>query len=50
MSIVDAFFNKFFQVQSIVHIFVARVAGNVVTPEIITSLEYGIVVLGIKFF
>lgn len=34
--------------QSIGHIFVCRVAGNVVTPEIIGSLEYGAVVLGTK--
>jgi carbonic anhydrase len=34
--------------QTINHIFVARVAGNVVTPEIIASLEYGVAVLGIK--
>jgi carbonic anhydrase len=34
--------------QSIGHVFVARVAGNVVTPEIIASLEYGAVVLGTK--
>ena len=27
--------------QSIGHIFVTRVAGNIVTPEIIASLEYG---------
>ena len=34
--------------QSIGHIFVARVAGNVVTPELIGSLEYGAAVLGTK--
>ena len=34
--------------QTIGHIFVARVAGNMVTPEIIATLEYGVVVLGIK--
>ena len=34
--------------QSIGHIFVTRVAGNVVTPEMIASLEYGAVVLGAK--
>ncbi len=34
--------------QSIGHVFVTRVAGNVVTPEIIGSLEYGAVVLGTK--
>jgi carbonic anhydrase len=32
--------------QTIGHIFVARVAGNMVTPEIIASLEYGVAVLG----
>jgi carbonic anhydrase len=32
--------------QTIGHVFVARVAGNVVTPEIIGSLEYGVAVLG----
>jgi carbonic anhydrase len=34
--------------QTIGHIFVTRVAGNIVTPEIIASLEYGVAVLGIK--
>jgi carbonic anhydrase len=34
--------------QSIGQIFVCRVAGNVVTPEIIGSLEYGAAVLGTK--
>jgi carbonic anhydrase len=34
--------------QSIGHIFVCRVAGNVVTPEIIASLEYGAAVLDTK--
>ena len=34
--------------QSIGHIFVARVAGNVITPEIVASLEYGAAVLGTK--
>ncbi len=34
--------------QSIGQIFVTRVAGNVVTPEIIASLEYGAAVLGTK--
>ncbi|HLX79818.1 MAG TPA: carbonic anhydrase [Burkholderiales bacterium] len=34
--------------QSIGHIFVTRVAGNIVTPEIIGSLEYGAAVLGTK--
>ena len=34
--------------QSIGHIFVSRVAGNVITPEIIASLEYGAAVLGTK--
>jgi carbonic anhydrase len=34
--------------QTIGHIFVTRVAGNFITPEIIASLEYGVVVLGTK--
>ena len=34
--------------QTIGHIFVTRVAGNVVTPEIIASLEYGAAVLRTK--
>jgi carbonic anhydrase len=34
--------------QSIGHVFVTRLAGNVVTPEIIASLEYGAAVLGTK--
>jgi carbonic anhydrase len=34
--------------QSIGHIFVTRVAGNFITPEIIGSLEYGAAVLGTK--
>jgi carbonic anhydrase len=34
--------------QSIGHVFVTRVAGNVVTAEIIASLEYGAAVLGTK--
>jgi carbonic anhydrase len=34
--------------QSIGHIFVTRVAGNVITPEIIGSLEFGAAVLGTK--
>jgi carbonic anhydrase len=34
--------------QSIGQLFVTRVAGNVVTPEIIASLEYGAAVLGTK--
>jgi carbonic anhydrase len=34
--------------QTIGHIFVTRVAGNVATSEIIASLEYGAAVLGIK--
>jgi carbonic anhydrase len=33
--------------QSIGHIFVCRVAGNVCTPEVIASLEYGAAVLGV---
>jgi carbonic anhydrase len=34
--------------QSIGHIFVTRIAGNIVTPEVIASLEYGAAVLGTK--
>ncbi len=34
--------------QTIGHIFVTRVAGNVATSEIIASLEYGVAVLGVK--
>lgn len=34
--------------QTIGHTFVTRVAGNVVTPEIVASLEFGVAVLGIK--
>ncbi len=34
--------------QSIGHVFVTRVAGNIITPEIIGSLEYGAAVLGTK--
>ena len=34
--------------QSIGHVFVNRVAGNLVTPEIIASLEYGAAVLGTR--
>jgi len=34
--------------QSIGRLFVTRVAGNMVTPEIIASLEYGAAVLGTK--
>jgi carbonic anhydrase len=34
--------------QTIGHVFVTRVAGNVATPEIIGSLEYGAAVLGTK--
>ena len=34
--------------QSIGHIFVTRIAGNIVTSEIIASLEYGAAVLGTK--
>ena len=32
--------------QSIGHLFVTRIAGNFCTPEIVASLEYGVVVLG----
>jgi len=34
--------------QSIGHVFVTRVAGNFVTPEIIASLEYAVAVLGVR--
>jgi len=34
--------------QTIGHLFVTRIAGNVVTSEIIASLEYGVAVLGTK--
>jgi carbonic anhydrase len=34
--------------QTIGKIFVTRVAGNVVTPEIIASLEYAVAVLGVE--
>ncbi len=34
--------------QSIGQLFVTRVAGNIVTPEIIASLEYGVAVLGVR--
>jgi carbonic anhydrase len=34
--------------QSIGHIFVTRIAGNVVTAEVIASIEYGAAVLGTK--
>ena len=34
--------------QSIGHIFVARVAGNVASAEVIASLEYGAAVLGTR--
>jgi carbonic anhydrase len=34
--------------QSIGHVFVARVAGNVATSEVIATLEYGALVLGTK--
>jgi carbonic anhydrase len=34
--------------QTIGHLFVTRVAGNFVTPEIIGSLEYGVAVLGVE--
>ena len=34
--------------QSIGRVFVSRVAGNIVTPEIMASLEYGVAVLGVK--
>jgi carbonic anhydrase len=34
--------------QTIGRIFVTRVAGNIATPEIIASLEYGVAVLGVR--
>ena len=34
--------------QTIGHVFVCRIAGNVTTPEVIASLEYGAAVLGTK--
>ena len=34
--------------QSIGHVFVVRVAGNIATPDTIGSLEYGAAVLGVK--
>ena len=34
--------------QSIGHVFVNRVAGNIATSEIIASIEYGIAVLGTR--
>ncbi|HVC90065.1 MAG TPA: carbonic anhydrase [Acidobacteriaceae bacterium] len=34
--------------QTIGHLFVTRVAGNIITPEIVGSLEYGVAVLGTK--
>jgi carbonic anhydrase len=34
--------------QSIGHVFVTRVAGNMVTPEIMASMEYAVAVLGVK--
>jgi carbonic anhydrase len=34
--------------QSIGHIFVTRIAGNVVTPEVIASVEYAATVLGTR--
>jgi carbonic anhydrase len=34
--------------QTIGHVFVTRVAGNMVTPEIMASLEYAVAVLGVK--
>src|SRR5215831_3841769 len=34
--------------QTIGHIFVTRIAGNIATPEIIASLEYGVAVLKIS--
>jgi carbonic anhydrase len=34
--------------QSIGHIFVTRIAGNFITPEVIATIEYGAAVLGTK--
>jgi carbonic anhydrase len=34
--------------ESIGKIFVGRVAGNIVTPEIMATMEYGVAVLGVK--
>ena len=34
--------------QSIGHLFVTRIAGNIVTPEVIASLEYGVTLLGTR--
>src|SRR5262245_37890600 len=34
--------------QTIGHVFVTRVAGNIATAEIIASLEYGVAVLGVR--
>jgi carbonic anhydrase len=34
--------------QTIGHIFVSRVAGNIINAEIVGSLEYGAAVLGVK--
>ena len=34
--------------QTIGHVFVSRVAGNIVTPEIMASLEYAVAALGVK--
>jgi carbonic anhydrase len=34
--------------QTIGHLFVTRLAGNVVTAEVIAGLEYGVAILGIK--
>lgn len=34
--------------QSIGQLFVVRVAGNIVTPEVVGSLEYGVAALGVK--
>jgi carbonic anhydrase len=34
--------------QTIGHLFVCRVAGNVTTPEVIASLEYAAAVLGVR--
>ena len=34
--------------QTIGQIFVARIAGNIATPEVVASLEYGVAILGVR--
>ena len=48
LSCADASAGEFVFDQSIGHIFVVRVAGNIAAPEITASLEYGVAVLGTK--